>query len=67
LAAAPVASAANASAVASNSATRPKLKKKPAQGEASVWELIGVSFGAGAALFALQWAILRNNRQRMIG
>lgn len=62
-----VASAARTSPLPGVSAARSALNKKEPAAETSPWELIGASTGAGIALFALQWSILRNNRQRMVG
>lgn len=63
----PVASASRTSPLPGVSAARSALKKKERVAEARPWELIGASTSAGVVLFALQWAILRNNRQRMVG
>ena len=41
--------------------------KKAAAKEVGSATLIGFSFGIGACLFCLQWAILRNNRDRVVG
>jgi hypothetical protein len=41
--------------------------KKSAAKEVGSATLIGFSFGIGACLFCLQWAILRNNRDRVVG
>ncbi len=65
LAAAPVASISRP--LPGASATRAASKKKNAAEEASAGQLIGASLAAGVVLFALQWSILRNNRQRIVG